>query len=172
VSTPSPLPANPAPTQVAAPAPARFAERRADEALDRIADLVSMRRTARGRVITLASDDLFAPGQWTLTVDPEVGLADIASALSEQGARLILVEAHTDSLGDARDDTAISQRRADAVRSYLVAHGANATRVRATGLGPRDPVADNGNADGRVANRRVEIVIEPAGEDRARGDRR
>jgi len=58
----------------------------------------------------------------------------------------------------------LSQRRADAVRTYLIQKDYGADLIQANGMGEGSPVADNGSAEGRANNRRVEIVIqrEPA----------
>ena len=55
-----------------------------------------------------------------------------------------------------------SQSRADAVRTYLTAHGVPAERVRSEGMGEGQPIADNGTAEGRANNRRVELILENA----------
>ena len=53
----------------------------------------------------------------------------------------------------------LSQRRADAVRQHLISQGIPASRIKAVGVGPDRPVADNRSADGRANNRRVEIIV-------------
>ena len=54
----------------------------------------------------------------------------------------------------------LSQRRADAVRDYLVRKGYPADRIQARGKGENSPIADNASPEGRANNRRVEIIIE------------
>jgi outer membrane protein OmpA-like peptidoglycan-associated protein len=56
----------------------------------------------------------------------------------------------------------LSQKRADSVRTYLVGRGIPSEIIRAVGIGPDRPVADNGSAEGRANNRRVEIIVSPA----------
>lgn len=75
-------------------------------------------------------------------------LADVPSATG-------VVEGHTDSVGADAYNLALSQRRADAVRKYLVDKGVAANRLQAKGLGEGQPAADNKTADGRAQNRRV-----------------
>lgn len=75
-------------------------------------------------------------------------------------ARNIVVEGHTDSQGADDYNLSLSQRRADSVRNYLVQQRYPAGRIEARGMGKGSPIADNGNAEGRANNRRVEIVIE------------
>ena len=69
--------------------------------------------------------------------------------------RLFVVAA----LIERRGRVLLSQRRADAVRSYLVERGYQGDLIKAHGLGKDSPVADNSSAEGRANNRRVEIVI-------------
>jgi len=90
-------------------------------------------------------------GSWTLQV---------ALALAEYPQRTIVVEGYTDSTGTQSLNEELSQKRAEAVRLFLVEHGVDATRIRAHGWGPARPVADNKTPEGRANNRRVEIVIE------------
>lgn len=89
------------------------------------------------------------------------GLLDqVARILTEHpDVKRVVVEGHTDSRGSAELNRKLSQARAEAVKTYLVEHGVEATRLEAKGYGPDRPVADNGTAAGREQNRRVEFVI-------------
>ena len=69
------------------------------------------------------------------------------------------VGGHTDDRGSDATNDALSQRRAESVRDYLVASGVASDRLTAVGYGERRPVADNGNDTGRALNRRVEFVV-------------
>jgi len=72
----------------------------------------------------------------------------------------ISVEGHTDNVGKDKYNQALSERRAAAVKTYLVEHGAaNADKIKPAGFGKTRPVADNKTAGGRFKNRRVEILI-------------
>lgn len=71
-----------------------------------------------------------------------------------------VVEGHTDSVGNDDYNLKLSQRRADAVRKYLVDKGVAGSRLTAKGLGETQPVADNGTAEGRAQNRRVVLKRE------------
>ena len=71
----------------------------------------------------------------------------------------VRIEGHTDNQGKAGSLERLSRDRAEAIRDYLVANGIERRRVTAAGFGPSKPVADNATPEGRVANRRVEIVI-------------
>jgi len=72
----------------------------------------------------------------------------------------VRIEGHTDSQGNAQKNKVLSQKRAEAVRDFLIQKGGiEASRLFAVGYGPDKPVADNRTAKGREENRRVEFVI-------------
>ena len=77
--------------------------------------------------------------------------------LAEAYAAIII--GHTDSTGDAKYNQGLSQRRAEAVRDYLVATGAPAEKLRVVGRGESEPIASNDTEEGRAENRRVEVVV-------------
>jgi outer membrane protein OmpA-like peptidoglycan-associated protein len=65
----------------------------------------------------------------------------------------------TDADGDAEANRILSQRRAEAVRQYLIQNSIAAKRVKATGKGESEPVTENNTAEGRAMNRRVEVKL-------------
>ena len=71
----------------------------------------------------------------------------------------VLIQGHTDAQGQAEKNQLLSQKRADAVKEYLVSKGIDSTRLSTNGLGEEYPVADNNTAAGRAQNRRVEFII-------------
>jgi outer membrane protein OmpA-like peptidoglycan-associated protein len=89
-------------------------------------------------------------------------LTKVQNAISEFPASEIVVEGHTDSFGDDDSNKELSQQRADAIRTYLVANlGINPSRILAIGYGETEPIASNDTDYGRALNRRVDVVIEP-----------
>lgn len=139
----------------------QFAERRAIEALDRIAYIFPFEQTKLGRVITLSTDDYFGAGSARFG-DMAQRLEDLAAALREMGDHRIEINCYTDSAGDPAENDALSLKRAVAMEQYLVARGVDSGRLQARGMGGRHPVSDNGTSAGRAMNRRIEIVIEQA----------
>ena len=111
-------------------------------------------------VITLSGSVLFATNQSALLPGAQARLDDVAGALMAAKERSVLVEGHTDSRGSQDTNLALSQRRAESVRSYLVSRGYPAEKIEARGIGQERPVAENGTAEGRANNRRVEIVVQ------------
>ena len=82
------------------------------------------------------------------------------TVLKEKTTMKVSVEGHTDSIGSDAYNQKLSERRAKAVRDYMVAKGIDAGRISVTGFGKTKPVADNKTEAGRAENRRVEIIPE------------
>ena len=115
-------------------------------------------------VIMISGHVLFASGKSELLPSAQTKLTEVANALKmAHPGTTILVEGHTDSHGSKVLNLELSQRRAQAVRDYLAAQGIAPERIKAEGLGFTRPVANNKTAEGRANNRRVEIVVQPAG---------
>jgi len=114
--------------------------------------------TDHGLVLTLG-DVLFAPNQDELTPDAMRKLYALVTILKEQPRRNIRIEGYTDSSGTESYNLDLSQRRADAVRDYLIDHGISPNRIIARGYGEVDPVASNATMAGRRENRRVEVIV-------------
>lgn len=92
--------------------------------------------------------------------------ADQAAMLAEVGKmqgvswQRIVATGHTDDVGDAAYNVGLSQRRAQAVKAYLVSQGLADAMVDAQGAGESKPVADNQDAAGRARNRRAEVEFQ------------
>ena len=72
----------------------------------------------------------------------------------------VSIEGHTDGVGSVPYNQGLSERRAAAVKSWLLAHGAaDGARMQTVGYGKSKPVADNATPEGRFKNRRVEVLI-------------
>lgn len=141
-------------------ASAAEAARKAAE-LQRRVDALEARPTERGLVLTLG-DVLFATGSSDLLAGADNRLNRLVSFLDQYPERNVLIEGHTDNVGNADYNQGLSQRRADAVRSYLTRQGVDSQRLSAAGMGLHQPVSSNDSATGRQQNRRVEIIIEDA----------
>jgi outer membrane protein OmpA-like peptidoglycan-associated protein len=84
-------------------------------------------------------------------------LDQAATRLKQCGGERLRVEGHTDSIGDEAYNQDLSERRARAVRDYLVSRGVDGSRITAAGFGESKPVATNDTPEGRFLNRRVEV---------------
>ncbi|EXS69790.1 OmpA family protein [Sphingobium sp. Ant17] len=91
-------------------------------------------------------------------------LNDVASVLAQYPKTYIDVFGHTDSDGADAYNQTLSERRAQAVSSYLVSRGVQSARIGTRGFGETQPIASNATEEGKAANRRVEIKISPVTE--------
>ncbi len=136
------------------------AEQRAQAAIDALSKSAEVKREPRGIVITLSGSVLFAFGKSEILPSARKRLDDVAEALKTSTDKTFTVEGHTDSVGTDADNLALSQRRADAVRSYLIQRGVPEEKIKAVGRGEGAPIDTNATVDGRGVNRRVEIVVQ------------
>lgn len=120
--------------------------------------ILATRETARGLIVNM-SDVLFDTGRYTLRPAAREKLAKIAGIILAHPGLKIEVEGHTDITGGPAINQPLSENRASAVRTYLVTQGIDPGIISARGFGENMPVADNGTAAGRQANRRVELVV-------------
>lgn len=79
--------------------------------------------------------------------------------LSANPSSPVIVEGHTDSIGSDQYNQRLSERRANAVRKYLVEKGIASSRIRVVGYGEQRPIADNKTKEGRAINRRAEFEV-------------
>jgi outer membrane protein OmpA-like peptidoglycan-associated protein len=119
-------------------------------------------QTERGWVLTLRNDDLFDSGSSTLKPGARRAMDSLAEFMSRYPEREIAIEGFTDSTGTTEANRRLSESRAAAVKSALVARGIEPSRIDSRGYGPAFPVASNETPTGRQQNRRVEIVIDPS----------
>ena len=91
--------------------------------------------------------------------DAAVILDEAASILNRTRGVGVRVEGHTDSTGPAAYNQNLSERRAAAVKRYLVERGVSASRLQTVGMGENNPIASNDTRDGRSVNRRVELQV-------------
>ena len=140
------------------------AEKKAAQAMADLQRIAAVKQESRGMVITLSGEVLFPSGESSLLAGAMVKLNDVADALTKSSPESrIVVEGHTDSQGKAAFNQELSLRRAQSVRDYLVSRGIASDRITAQGMGSTRPIASNANPEGRANNRRVEIVVQPAG---------
>ena len=141
----------------AAEARADSAEQRAAAAEQQLGALEG-RQTERGVVLTLDAG-LFAVDRTELQPGARAELDRIGSFLEAHPGREVSVEGHTDDVGDAQYNVALSERRARVVAEHLIARGVDPQRIHVEGFGASRPIAPNDSASGRQQNRRVEVVI-------------
>jgi OOP family OmpA-OmpF porin len=87
-------------------------------------------------------------------------LEDIKTLLNENPDGNLIIEGHTSSDGGAEDNLILSQKRADAVKAYLINKGINPNRLKTEGYGEERPIDDNNTREGRAINRRVQFKLD------------
>lgn len=111
---------------------------------------------AEGRVATQGIH--FDTGSAQIRPESTPTLEEITQMLQQHDGLRLRIEGHTDDTGSASTNQTLSEQRAQAVRGHLVQQGIASSRLEAVGMGQTQPIADNGTAEGRQQNRRVELV--------------
>lgn len=101
----------------------------------------------------------FVSGKTQITKTSFVILNKIAKVLIDNPSYLIEVRGHTDNVGNPAANLIMSEKRANAVRDYLISKGIDGARLTAHGFGDTLPVASNKTTAGKAKNRRVEFVV-------------
>lgn len=114
------------------------------------------------QTVGLSGDALFDVGSAVLKPEALGRLQNFTQRELLQGGALkvVSVVGHTDNTGSEELNRKLSQRRAEAVRDFLMSAGVKPSIISASGVGPAQPVASNATAAGRAENRRVDIHVE------------
>jgi len=105
------------------------------------------------------SDVLFDIAKYNLRPAAREALAKLSGIVLGHPGLKLEIEGHTDSTGSDEFNQDLSEKRAGAVRDYLVQQGISADSIEARGFGKTQPIASNETTEGRQQNRRVEMVI-------------
>jgi outer membrane protein OmpA-like peptidoglycan-associated protein len=116
------------------------------------------RESERGLIAEIGGVQ-FATGQADISASAREGVARFSGIAASYPDLHFSVEGHTDSVGSIAANNALSLRRANAVRDYLIGQGVRASSIDVVGFGSSMPNSDNSTADGRARNRRVDIVV-------------
>ena len=87
-------------------------------------------------------------------------MCGIVGGVAKRSITNILIEGHTDNVGDDKMNQELSDKRAASVKKYFTDKGVEANRTTSAGFGETTPIADNKTATGRAQNRRVEIKMQ------------
>jgi len=141
------------------------AGRRIGRTMDKQADELrkflnaKVERVGEGIQVTFETGILFDINSSYLRESTKQNLIDFASVLSKYPDTNILIEGHSDSIGEDKYNKWLSDRRSNSVKNFLSDNGIQSKRMETQGYGEKKPIGDNTKAEGRQANRRVEIAI-------------
>ncbi len=128
----------------------------AQTAVDNLGDNPNPRDVARAlslQVVHFEVDEAIIP-------EANKALLDNAVKIMQQVPDMtLMIIGHTDKTADAAYNMKLSQERAQAMKDYLVAQGADASKLMTKGMGETDPIADNATEQGRFRNRRIEFAV-------------
>lgn len=122
---------------------------------------VSVTRIGNNITLNMPGNITFATNSADLNASFFDVLTSVGKVLNEFDKTVIEVAGHTDSTGSAEYNQQLSERRADAVATYLKTREVRADRIITVGMGETRPVASNDTAEGRQQNRRVELTLVP-----------
>jgi OmpA-OmpF porin, OOP family len=148
VPAPEPEPAPPAPAAAAPAEPVAPPQQLAEPAPAPMPEKLS-----------LSTDALFNFDKADLRPDAKAELDSLLERMRASNVDEISLVGHTDSIGTDAYNQKLSERRADAVKAYLVSQGMPAEKIHTEGRGEREPVADNKTKEGRQENRRVDVAV-------------
>lgn len=144
-----------------AAATANRAAAKAEETDTRLTRLWKNRnRRAAGETVVV----LFGFDKWALDDRAQTSLLPLVKQLQDDPELTVELEGYTDTVGPQPYNIRLSQRRAEAVRRFLVEKGVELPRIHTIGLGDIRPVADNKTRQGREQNRRVMVRLMTPGE--------
>lgn len=124
---------------------------------------VEVTRPSEGEIsVRLTNDILFDTNSSALRTASRTTLNDLANNFRQYPDNLLVVEGHTDSTGTDQYNQRLSEQRASSVADYLIDNGVRASAITVYGFGESRPKSSNDTAEGRQANRRVEIHIRAA----------
>ncbi|HEX6747226.1 MAG TPA: OmpA family protein [Longimicrobium sp.] len=134
-------------------------DRQAQDLEGDLGNNASVERVGEGIAVTFASGILYPFDSDQILPAGRENLRQLAQSLQRYPGTEVLIVGHTDSQGTDAYNMALSQRRADSARNFLVSMGIPGQRIRTAGRGESEPVASNESEAGRQQNRRVEIAI-------------
>ncbi len=111
--------------------------------------------------LVMPGDITFATDSASISPNFNPVLNDVATVINNYEKTVLMIKGHTDDTGSDQYNQALSERRAEAVKSQLTSYNVNPTRITTVGLGEYKPKVPNTSAANRQMNRRVELEIRP-----------
>ncbi len=135
------------------------AGQRMDKQQKELEKIAETKRTEQGLITKLKSDILFDTGKADLKPQAKENINQLATIMKKYPENVLTIRGYTDDTGAAVVNNPLSQQRAEAVRSQLIASGVPANTASAIGMGASNPVDPAKTKEARAKNRRVEIEI-------------
>jgi outer membrane protein OmpA-like peptidoglycan-associated protein len=129
-----------------------------DDLRNRLNAALPTRDSERGLIAEIGGVQ-FATGKSDISMSAREDVAKFSGIVTSYPELRFSIEGHTDSVGSVADNNALSLRRANSVRDYLISQGVPASSIDVAGFGSSMPNGDNATVDGRARNRRVDIVV-------------
>jgi outer membrane protein OmpA-like peptidoglycan-associated protein len=101
----------------------------------------------------------FDVNKWDIKTEDYPTLNKLYQSFIKNPKLVVEIGGHTDNIGEEGANHRLSQRRADAIKAYLVKKGIDENRILAKGYGEKEPLASNDTEAGRAKNRRTEVKI-------------
>jgi outer membrane protein OmpA-like peptidoglycan-associated protein len=136
-----------------------YAGSRMDKQAKELKAIAETKRTEQGLVTKLKSDILFDTGKSALKPEAKTNLQQMADIMKKYPENVLTINGYTDNTGSSKVNDELSENRAKAVRTQLIAAGMPESVISTSGKGSSGAIGDNSTADGRKQNRRVEIEI-------------
>ena len=136
-----------------------YAGHRMDQQAKELEKIAETRRTEQGLITKLKSDILFNTGSSSLKPSAQSSIKQMADIMKKYPENVLTIKGYTDSTGSDAVNKPLSEKRAEAVKSYLVANGLPGSTISTLGNGESDPIGDNTTTGGRQMNRRVEVEV-------------
>ncbi|MDJ1006707.1 MAG: OmpA family protein [Paracoccaceae bacterium] len=136
-------------------------DRQARELAASLDNEIDVINTGDELIVRMPNDLVFAFDSAQVRSDLRQDLLILSDSLNKYPETSVQVVGHTDNVGSFEYNRDLSLRRANAVASILQSGGVRSSRLRTFGAGYDQPIASNSTAEGRAANRRVEITIRP-----------
>ena len=109
--------------------------------------------------VTYAADTFFDFDKYVIKPEGKAKLDDLVAKTKGIALEVIIAVGHTDNIGSYEYNLKLSERRANAVKDYLVSKGIEKNRIYTEGKSFKNPIASNSTAEGRAKNRRTEIEV-------------
>lgn len=137
----------------------KYMDKQAKAIEDDLGAIADVKRIEEGIKVTMGSGILFNFDSYSLSSTSKENLAKLATILQDYESTEIMVAGHTDNVGSEEYNQKLSEKRAEAVASYLSHKGVKKSRFVVTGFGESSPEYPNSSESGQDKNRRVELAI-------------